>query len=279
MSVRNKRRKTVSKPATIKKKLRDTARNPDAILAALERQGIKNLRQLIEQMAERPAEAERVDLFGPEPERTTRPGAQRVPKVPITVNGITYDPKDISRFDGQHLNFVLQPAGSEIRLIGVPGNQFLRAVTEYFALSRVAQYLSSPHVLDLPSAGKNPPPGWQPSGDAQGPPDLSGTHEVPSLIGKFWTDANFQGDWLWLNAGFNWPNLVNVPRGTFHLGDWNDVITSVETNSAVMILYSDINFGAPVLIIPPSLPLINDLGVFGWNDRVSSIKNLGAGRP
>lgn len=42
---------------------------------------------------------------------------QRVPEVPFIFNGTIYDPKDITRFNGQELNFIPAPAGNHMLVV------------------------------------------------------------------------------------------------------------------------------------------------------------------
>ncbi len=93
--------------------------------------------------------------------------------------------------------------------------------------------------------------------------------------GKFYRDINFNGDYLWLKPGYLWPDLTDVGRGIFHLGDWNDFISSVHTSNGVATLNEDINLAGSTLTFLAN-KAIADLSTFGWNDRTSSIRNWGS---
>ncbi|WP_217225104.1 peptidase inhibitor family I36 protein [Desertibacillus haloalkaliphilus] len=46
---------------------------------------------------------------------------QKVPKVPFILNGTMYDPKDITRFNGQELHFVKPPSGDHLLVVDNEG--------------------------------------------------------------------------------------------------------------------------------------------------------------
>jgi hypothetical protein len=98
---------------------------------------------------------------------------------------------------------------------------------------------------------------------------------VPSLIARFYVDPNWEGDSTWLRGNKQVADLTKFSRGIFGLGDWNDVISSLQTNGATLILFTDINYqDDDALLVMPHW-IYASLGLYGWDDRVSSIKNFG----
>ena len=68
--------------------------------------------------------------------------------------------------------------------------------------------------------------------------------EPPPPPAAFFSDSNFEGDWLWLNRGMEWRDLTQVDRGDFwNRQSWNDCISSVSPvpNLGLVVLCEDIN--------------------------------------
>jgi len=262
----------------------------EVVRALREEAGIKDLEDLVRHVIGKvQTEPEALDLFAPDPEPP--PGAtftHRPPKLPFTVGGVTYDPADVKRFDGKPLHFVRRPvANNKTELIGFVGNEWVRAITAY-AQFRQLGWLGAPAVVGPTFYGPSvsayyvsggywdPHPGYQKAAVAAG---ILPGHEVPSLICRFYEDANFEGDRFWLAPHRKMPDLTTFTRGFFGLGDWNDIISSLQSDGATVLLFEDINFGGDTLLVLPSSPghphIYNNLEDEGWNDRVSSIKNWG----
>lgn len=256
------------------------------VLKALRDAGIKDLEDLVGHViGKAQSEPEALDLFAP---AKTAPEAEylhRPPKIAFTVAGVTYDPRDIKRFDGQPLHFVSRRAGNKDRdLIGFIGNDWVRAIGSYFQMQQLAGIVAPPATgaggsINPATAyytpGSNywdPYPGKQKGAVAAGIPP---GHEVPSLVGRVYQHANFQGDRLRINGLQQCSDLTLQSRGFLGLGDWNDIISSVQTDGATLLLFEHIHYAGDTLLVLPSDNL-NNLADVGWNDRVSSLKNFGA---
>ena len=70
----------------------------------------------------------------------------RVPELPVRIDGVLYDPKDIGRFDGQPLHFVAVPKKSGHELIGSTGDVWIESSSNYF---RVRDMLSITDINPL----------------------------------------------------------------------------------------------------------------------------------
>jgi hypothetical protein len=132
------------------------------------------------------------------------------PKVPVIVDGVRYAPKDIHRFDGRELYFVLDLTQPDVLLAFTSEAEF-RAVVA----TRTAAYRS---------------------------------RAVPASAGQyavFHSADELRGDWLQVNSGSGYNDLRAVARGCGIFGcagDWNDVISSVEIHG-YQYLYRDPNYG------------------------------------
>ena len=229
------------------------------VLKALEEGGIRDLQQFIKRELARAKATDkaprRASMLGPSVGKPSRRGpAQRPVQVPVLIDGVLYDPKDIHRFDGQILHFVA-PLGDR-PLQAFTGDQWptaVRTFVQYRNVSSVVQWA-------------NYEPG---DGSVQQTSPTGGG--VVIHHSEFFTDSNFGGDHLWLDWQREWPDLTKVDRGDFwNRQSWNDCISSVSTSQGVgfLVLCEDINLGGASLSIPTS---VRDLGLFGFNDRTSSI--------
>jgi hypothetical protein len=266
---------------------RDGASAPE-VMKALREAGIGDLEELVRRVIGKTAlEPETLDLFAPVPSPQMPPEqiTHKPPRIPFVMGDVTYDPGDIKRFNGQTLHFVLRPlADGEHALLAFSGADWLRSLTCYFQMRQHASLVSAggggaggqvaPLYL-IVGGGKD----WYPGKDTgKGGvvvyPHPPGT-EVLSLLGRFYEDVNFKGDTLYLAANRVWPDLTKRSRGFLGLGDWNDVICSVQTAGATLLLFEHIQFGGDTLLITP-YDITADLGKFGFDERTSSIKNFGS---
>lgn len=105
-----------------------------------------------------------------------------------------------------------------------------------------------------------------------------GTSNPDSLpdLSYYFEHNDGQGDWLQNGPGRAWRDLTRVPRGILGLGDWNDIISSVDWCRWDISLYEDINYqpSASQLYLPAGRTYYH-LDQFGWNDRASSTVNWG----
>jgi hypothetical protein len=146
------------------------------VLKALEEDGIRDLQQLVKrQLAQAKAGRKalcRADMLGPSPKPASRARgkAQRPVTVPVQIDGVLYDPKDIHRFDGQVLHFV---APSDTRpLQAFTGEQWPTTLRTYISGKQCGIQLARERrtsIFGRPSRGAegrghDPASGWR-SGD------------------------------------------------------------------------------------------------------------------
>ena len=81
-------------------------------------------------------------------------------------------------------------------------------------------------------------------GSLGGPVVIIGGGTFPQDYALLYEDANFEGDWLDLEANHSYPRLEAVGRGFLQLGDWNDVISSVKLlQVGTCVLFENEYFG------------------------------------
>lgn len=256
-------------------------------MKALAEAGIRDLEELVRRVIGRSgARPEPIDLFAESPERPAprKDIKRKPPKIAFTVGNVTYDPRDINRFADQALCLVPRRTGTgEDELLGFVGSDWLRLLMDYFRMIQIGSL--------APGGGNSSPGGgigietsvgvgggWPYHRGKQtlwGGPGINPGSEVPSLIARFYVDPNWEGDSTWLRGNKQVADLTKFSRGIFGLGDWNDVISSLQTNGATLILFTDINYqDDDALLVMPHW-IYASLGLYGWDDRVSSIKNFG----
>ena len=241
------------------------------VLKMLEEDGIHDLQQFIKRELARAKAASKVpgraSMLGPAAAKPSRRRpAQRPVKVPVLIDGVLYDPKDIHRFDGQILHFV-GPSGDR-PLKAFTGDQWPTALRTFIQYQSVAGSLQWKNIIE---GGGPPGPGGQGTSGSEPTGGNGVVVEPPPPPAGFYSDNNFEGDWLWLDHGKEWSDLTRVYRGDFYnRQSWNDCISSVSPvpNLGLVVLCEDINLGGASLSVPFAA---RDLGLFGWNDRTSSI--------
>jgi hypothetical protein len=217
-----------------------------------------------------------------------------VPKVPFILDGVTFDPGDIRRFDGEALVFmpIIKADGS--LWLQVFHEEIRQVLAGYLQMRQVAG-LIYPEDFSIPGASTTPPgtspgqpPGtdyWPPlvgcggiTGIACGAPNLPtrGPLNPPITSGQIqmFDDADYSGNWFWLAKGYMWKDLTRVSRGGWFGDDWNDEISSLSSTNTTCIYYEHINFEGSSIILAPNKPISN-LSELGWNDRISSVWNYG----
>jgi hypothetical protein len=258
------------------------------VMKALSDAGIRDLEELVRRVIGRSVvRPEPIDLFGapPQHKEPRKDITRKPPKIAFTVGNVTYDPRDIKRFDGQALCLVpRRSASGEDELLGFVGSEWLRSLMDYFRMVRIASlapggaspsHRGSIGIQTQVGAGKGYNPNRKGEHTYVGPPSVDFGHEVPSLIARFYVDPSFEGDSTWLAGNRQVPDLTKFSRGFWSLLDWNDVISSLQTDGATLVLYSDINYqDHDTLVVMPTLNYAS-LGLYGWDDRVSSIQNFG----
>jgi hypothetical protein len=259
-------------------------------MVALRKAGITDLEELVKRVIGKVQDAdEAVDVFAPVAEPPAgAPLTHRPPKIPFTVAGVTYDPADIKRFDRQPLHFVCRPRGDATERIGFVGNDWLRAIRSYAQLRQLG-WLAAPAGYGVVYGGvavyNYPPNYYPPPYSTYGPPGqvaagISPGIEEPSRACRLYEDANFVGSRLLVRANVEVRDLTQISRGFLGLGDWNDIISSVRSDGATVLLYEHINFAADgdsLMIYPTEKEIYRfvNLAPLGWNDRVSSVQNFG----
>ena len=241
------------------------------VMKILEENGIRDLQQFVKSRVGtgkgKPQRPGRASMLGPATSKPSGRGkAQRPVKVPVLIDGVLHDPKDIHRFDGQILHFVA-PSGDR-PLKAFTGDQWPTALRTFIQYQSVAGTLRWKNIIE---GGGPPASGGQGTGGSVPPQGGGVVIEPPPPPAAFFSDSNFEGDWLWLNQGMEWRDLTQVDRGDFwNRQSWNDCISSVSPvpNVGLVVLCEDINLGGASLACPEA---VRDLGLFGWNDRTSSI--------
>jgi len=194
---------------------------------------------------------------------------QRVPKIPFILNGIMYDPKDITRFNGQELHFVPAPAGDHLLVVD---NRALIKSWSRLARHEQNEYRSyqrfgpgrqtpTPNPYDYHNPTESST-GWYYN---LGP--FPGTSPAGAIC---WEDINAKGSDLYVRPNRGYKDLTKKSMGIFGLGgDWNDEISSVTMNKISMVrLYEHINWQGQTLDLFRDDP---DLSKYGWNDRASGV--------
>lgn len=98
-----------------------------------------------------------------------------------------------------------------------------------------------------------------------------------STTSVYFEHADQGGDRLSNNPGRAWRDLTRVRRGFLGLGDWNDVISSVDWCRWDVMLYEHVGYGGARLFLRAGRTY-NRLSDFGWNDVASSVANFGTRR-
>lgn len=256
------------------------------IVAAFHEKEIRSLDELAVQLQKALADPR----GGPQPMDLSIPGraaAERAdirvrhtnPKIPFIWNGTTYDPADISRLDGRPAGFLVRYAGGrpEMHVIDDPHLRCLAVQT--LAIGRLVDSVTTrpaKNFLEGPDdTGRYFGPAVLDRTIIVTPPPFSqGSRPIPrSADLLLWSDDKFQGTGLTVPAGMQYSNLTQV-YGFWPFSDWNDCISSAMPCDSACIFWEHIDFGGSFLIIDLELGVSN-FEVFGWNDRISSVINLG----
>jgi hypothetical protein len=181
---------------------------------------------------------------------------QRVPRIPVVLNGVTYDPEDITRFNGRELHFIAAPAGDHV--LAVDDRDLMQ---NWWRLTYLEQYRRSGPSL---AAGAQPMPNGSPAQAREFHPRT-----------WFYEDINLGGSQIYLDANRGYYDLTEVSMGVF--GDWNDEISSFwMIGTHVTVLHEDVRWtGQTFTVVRPhdeaEFKQLSLLSV-GWNDRASSLE-------
>ncbi|MFD1938515.1 hypothetical protein ACFSKW_44280 [Nonomuraea mangrovi] len=214
------------------------------ILALLREQGITTLEALVSKAVGAPRSSPSVKMDAAQAlsrprAATTQPLTHPAPAMAVVVDGVEHDPHDLSRFDGRPLTYIYGP-------------ERLTALTDDSALNGALWAASQ---LRAAAAERDPRPATQ--GQVQ-----------------MFEHVEYAGDWFWCAARQGHNDLTSVYHGPLHLHDWNDVISSIGGTNCAVRYYEHINFGGSSLFVTPFSD-IPTLVPSGWNDRISSVWNLG----
>ncbi|AQZ63326.1 unnamed protein product [[Actinomadura] parvosata subsp. kistnae] len=215
----------------------------DDVLALLREQGITTLEALVGKVLTAPRSAAPV---GVDPIRALArspqagPVRHRPPSMAVVLDGVEHDPQDLSRYDGRPLTFIY-------------GARELVALTDDTALNGALWAASQLRGAQTATGDPRPP--------TQG--------EV-----QMFEHVDYGGDWFWLGARQAYNDLTGVHHGPFHAHDWNDEISSLGGTNCTVRYYEHINFGGSSILIAPNTD-VPTLVPSGWNDRISSVWNVG----
>lgn len=192
---------------------------------------------------------------------------QRIPHVPVLLNGTLYDPQDLRRFNGAELHFI----AADDHLLAIDD---VATIARFWEFSYISASLESrrtetdyggispqftPPTPQIPEPGGELPPFGQGSSSGQ---------SIPSTY--LYEDVDFKGACLTLPNNRAFYDLTDVGRGFLGLGDWNDVISSVQMlGTTLCILFEHVHRGGASLTLHGGT---HNLVPFGWNDRVSSVE-------
>ncbi len=230
----------------------------DDVLAVLRESGITSLESLVRHAlavppAPEPEPLDSLRLLAPGMAAVNGqsvPSKHRPPGVAVIVDGVEYDPADITRFDGQVLTFVAD--GSPDRILAYTDDRPLHAAVWAAGLLGRLSTAAGPREDSLAADTR---------------PRTFG--EVQMFEHHF-----FAGDWFWLPANYGWPDLTRIRHGAWPGSDWNDTISSVGNTDCLVFYYEHINYQGSKLWGTPTVDL-PDLERIGWNDRISSVANHG----
>ncbi|GAA3250204.1 hypothetical protein [Nonomuraea helvata] len=214
--------------------------NEADVLALLRDQGITTLETLVSKAVNAPRSAPPVKMdtaqaLSRPKAASSQPVTHPAPAMAVVVDGVEHDPRDLSRFDGRPLTYIY-------------GTERLVALTDDSALNGALWAASQLRAAD-------PRPATQ--GEVQ-----------------MFEHVDYAGDWFWCGAHQAYNDLTSVHHGPLHLHDWNDVISSMGSTNNAVRYYEHINFGGSSLFVQPFSD-IPTLVPSGWNDRISSVWNMG----
>jgi hypothetical protein len=242
---------------------------PDAVLDQLRRAGITTLEEFAEQYAAAvsasiAANARAADLFRPplglaiegspeKPGRTAPPPIHRPPRLPLSIDGETAEADEIQRFKDTPVHLVIDKE-SEAR--GV--------VSGFTDPADRDEYLSAQADVQPQSQSF--------AATASG---------IANETGYCYENTGFGGAVLRIPRMSDWWNytiddMTRSYRSCFLFwcwNPWNDVISSVRAEYYPIRFYEHIYLQGSSLTVAPwsQWP---DLGLLGWNDRISSLRIL-----
>jgi len=283
---------------------------PDEILVVLKEDGVKSLKDLVTRLIEITKDSAELSSSSPSrinlqllsrqtPKEIVSTIVHRLPKVPFVLNGTEYDPKDIRRFNGRELHFIVgSQAVRQGALLAFEDRSILTSWLQMIYLNRLSG-LDTASALPSESLGGgrlleqvyNCPPGFncyvvfQPPIPPPPPPPApdpailfqppTAGERVPAEV-TMYELYGLRGLGLRLPPGYNWPDLTQVTRYNvgWYYSTWNDAISSLHKTSSVCAYFEDVNFGGTVRIVVPHV-WVFDLDILGFDDTISSVMNFG----
>lgn len=184
-----------------------------------------------------------------------------VPKVPTKIDGVQVEPQKVKDYDGKPLYYVVDPgkdAGQEDDTLQVFSNE--KKAREHARKTAASRGRPAEAASDASAQSFCPVPLG--SGRDQ-------LYEHPCFGGK---TVDFGHD-------ENVPDFRRVKCFLWVCTNYNDKASSIvipirlgETQTRYAILHEHINYGGSQLWIPRGF-VYDDLGVYGWNDRASSLSH------
>ena len=179
-----------------------------------------------------------------------------VPEIPVLIDGVMFDPKDIKRFDGQELHF-----------IAARDRQSMIAIADRAVMGK---WWEMTYVTSLTNSASSAPRA------------LASHFSLPEPAAIYYEDDNFGGSSIshGKNRGFS-----DLTRLKTRLGQsWADRISSLRLiNLTICVLHWDIHWQGPTMTFQASTPfamepvsypfdLVPSLTPFGANDRANSVE-------
>ncbi|WP_394141139.1 hypothetical protein [Cytobacillus oceanisediminis] len=198
---------------------------------------------------------------------------QRVPQVPFILNGTMYDPKDIIRFNGQELHFVIPPSGDHMLVVD---NIELLNAWKILENHELLGYQKMRRVPPIPQPGDVGDPGGEGEGDLAPMPGFGQSlppHQPPTFRTYFYSEKRYKGFPLMVKGKVR--DLRRLQMGVTGLYNWDKKISSVSNIGSYRdcVLFEGYNFYGPSLMVRFGYQ-IEDLARFGWDNRASSVGQI-----
>jgi hypothetical protein len=272
----------------------------DEILMALKEDGVESLKGLVTRLTKTirdsadlsPQSLRRISLQLLSRQTPKKPDStivHRVPKLSFVLDGTQYDPKDIRRFNGRELHFVVgSQSAPRNALLAFEDRNILTNWLQIISLSKFAGLnvasTSPSQSSDLGILVHGGEHGPNPPGSAavyprplQGDPQ-SGVYYEDGTVDEvqMFEAAGYQGLGLRLSRGSEFPNLTWVKRSQLlhWQTDWNDAISSIYPTTNLCAYFEHVDFDGAIRIVCPNIG-VSDLDWIGFNKIISSVKNLG----
>jgi len=181
-----------------------------------------------------------------------------VPEIPVLIDGVMFDPKDIKRFDGQELHF-----------IAARDRQSMIAIADRAVMGK---WWEMTYVTSLTSSASSAPRA------------LASHFSFPEPAVIYYEDDQFGGSIISHGKNRGFYDLTQHKTSIFG-HSWNDRISSLQlVNLTICVLHWDIHWQGATMTFqastpsspegPPSYPVDWEpsLRPYGWNDQASSVE-------